>query len=104
GSATAVETPDGAVHPVDGTQDYRATRDAGIYRVLAGDSVLALVAVNPPTEESLLAPAEARNVAAAFGPRLWVIDDAAAWPDAVFRERQGSELGRAALLAMLLLL
>jgi len=104
GSATAVQTPDGVVHPVDGTQDYRATHEAGIYRVLAGDSVIALAAVNPPTSESLLAPAEIASVAAAFGRELRVLDDPESWADAVFTQRQGSELGRAALIAVLLLL
>jgi hypothetical protein len=104
GSATAVQTPDGAVHPVDGTQDFRATREAGVYRVLAGDSLLELVAVNPPVSESLLAPAELATVARALGPELRVIDEAETWSDAVFTERQGRELWRPLMIAVLLLL
>jgi hypothetical protein len=104
GSATAVETPDGVSHPVDGTQDFRATQSAGIYRVVAGDSVLALAAVNPPTSESLLAPADMADVARALGPDLSVLDDQGEWADAVFTQRQGRELWRPLLIAVLLLL
>lgn len=103
-SATAVETPDGVRHPVDGTQDFRATRDDGVYRILGGDSVLALVAVNPPLSESLLDAADEAGVARALGPGARVIDDPEVWRDAVFTERQGRELWRPLLVAVLLLL
>jgi hypothetical protein len=92
------------VHPVDGTQDFRATREAGIYRVLAGDSLLELVAVNPPISESLLATADIAAVAQALGGDLRVIEDPEIWNDAVFAQRQGRELWRPLLLAVLLLL
>jgi hypothetical protein len=104
GSATAVQTPDQVLHPVDGTQDFRATRAAGIYRVLAGDSLLALAAVNPPTSESLLATADVADLARAFGTDLRVVDDPGTWADAVFTQRQGRELWRPLLVAVVLLL
>ena len=103
-AATAVVTPAGVRHPVDGTQDFRATRTAGIYRVLAGDSLLALVAVNPPVRESLLEAAGPELVARAFGIEARVTADLPQWRDVVFTERQGHELGPGLLLAALLLL
>lgn len=103
-AATAVVTPDGVRHPVDGAQDFRVTRTSGIYRVLAGDSVLSLIAVNPPVQESLLEAADRERVAGALGTEARVIADLGAWTDAVFTERQGRELGHELLLAALLVL
>ncbi len=104
GSATAVQTPDGVIHPVDGAQDFRPTSAVGIYRVLAGDSVLALVAVNPPVRESLLAPADPAAVAQALGPDATVIDDLQIWRESIFTRRQGRELWQPLLIAVLILL
>ena len=102
--ATAVVTPDGVRHPVDGAQDFRVTRTSGIYRVLAGDSVLSLIAVNPPVQESLLEAADRERVASVLGTEARVIADLGAWTDAVFTERHGRELGHELLLAALLVL
>ncbi len=103
-AATAVETPEGIRHPVDGAQDFRATRTSGIYRVLAGDSVLSLIAVNPPVRESLLEAADQARVASALGTEARVIADVGAWTEAVFTERRGRELGHELLIAALLVL
>ena len=103
-AATAVVTPDGVRYPVDAAQDFRFTRTPGIYRVLAGDSVLSLVAVNPTIQESLLAGTDRARVARALGSRATVTTDLATWTDAVFTQRQGRELGRELLLVALLLL
>jgi hypothetical protein len=104
-TATAVRAPDGTEYPVDATQDFRATREPGIYRVLAGDSVLDEVAVNPPLRESLLAAADGPALARALGPSMRVLDDdSTAWAAAVFTTRQGSEIWRPLLIAALLLL
>ena len=104
GSATAIETPSGLRQAVDGAQDFRATREAGIYRVLAGDSLLDLVAVNPPLRESLLEPADGSGVEQALGPEARLVADSAAWVDAVFVSHLGEELWRPLLLLALLLL
>lgn len=104
-AATAVRTPDGELHPVDPSQAYRETREAGVYRVLAGDSVLDEVAVNPPLRESLLTPADADQLRRALGPGAQLVDgDSAAWAARVFRTRLGAELWRPLLLAALLVL
>jgi hypothetical protein len=103
-NATGVRAPDGQVRAVDATQDFSATREPGIYRVLAGDSVLDEVAVNPPLRESLLATADPATLARALGPSARVIDDSASWAAAVFTARQGSEVWRPLLAAALLLL
>ncbi|MSR35778.1 MAG: hypothetical protein EXR95_03900 [Gemmatimonadetes bacterium] len=104
-AATAVRSPDGAVHPVDPAQDFRITRDPGIYLVLAGDSVLDEVAVNPPLRESLLAPADVEAVARALGGSARLIDaDSGAWAATAFTTRQGSEIWRPLVAAALLLL
>ena len=103
-AATAVKTPDGVRHPVDASQEFRETRAAGIYRVLAGDSVVDLVAVNPPVRESLLEPADMAAVALALGVDLRVLSDSTAWAQAVFTSRRGEELWRPLLVVALLLL
>ena len=78
--------------------------EAGIYRVLAGDSLLDLVAVNPPLRESLLEPADGSGVEQALGPEARLVADSAAWVDAVFVSHLGEELWRPLLLLALLLL
>ena len=103
-SATAVRTPDGTTHAVDRGQDFRTTREPGIYRVLAGDSVVDAVAVNPPLRESLLAPADADAVVRALGVGTRVLPDSNTWEAAVFASRQGRELWRPLLVVALLLL
>lgn len=103
-TATAIEAPDGTRHPVDPTLAFRPTREPGIYRVLAGDSVLDAVAVNPPARESLLQPAEAIAVVQAFGLGVRIFADSAAWASAVFSSRQGDELWYPIVVIALLLL
>jgi hypothetical protein len=104
-SATAVRSPDGERHPVDPAQSYRATRQPGIYRVLAGDSVIDEVAVNPPLRESLLAPADPEQLRRALGNGARIVsEDSTAWAAEVFTTRLGAELWRPLLLAALLVL
>lgn len=104
-AATVVRTPDGEDHPVDPSQDYRVTRQPGIYRVLAGDSVLDEIAVNPPLSESQLAPADADRIRRALGPDVKLVeDDSTAWAAQVFAARLGRELWRPLLLALLVVL
>lgn len=104
-AATTVRSPDGEDHPVDPSQDYRVTRQPGIYRVLAGDSVLEEIAVNPPLAESQLAPADADRIRRALGPGAKLMeDDSTAWAAEVFTARLGTELWRPLLLALLVVL
>lgn len=100
-AATAVRTPDGAAHAVDGDQPFPATATAGLYRVLAGDSVLQTVPVNSPASETDLRPASTSEVRRAVPGVTAVVDDAAAWPRHIFRAGRGPEPWR--LLAVLIL-
>lgn len=99
-----VEAPDGTRHPVDGTQSFPRTRDAGLYHVLRNDTVVERVAVNPPASESLLDRVTPEELEERVGPGLVRVDDLASWQRAIFTERQGPELWRPLLLAALLLL
>ena len=102
--ATAVEASDGTRHPVDGTQSFRRTRDAGLYRVLRNDTLVERVAVNPPPSESLLGRISRDELEERVGEGLVRADDLASWQRAIFTDRQGPELWRPLLLAALLLL
>ncbi|HSR43045.1 MAG TPA: hypothetical protein VLL48_12750, partial [Longimicrobiales bacterium] len=102
--ATTVAAPDGTLHSVGRSSTAVVSRSAGIYRVLAGDSLLDLVAVNTPLPESRLAPLPSRRLRQLVGPGLVEVERAAAWPRAVFTRRQGPELWRPLLVAAALLL
>lgn len=104
GRATAVETPAGTRHPVDGTQLFRRTDRPGIYRVLAGDTVIDRVAVNVPVRESLPDRLDPDSVRAWLGSGVELVPDEASWTRSVFTRRQGPELWRPLLLLALLLL
>ena len=103
-AATEIETPDGTRHPVDASLDFRPTREAGIYRVLDGDSVIDALAVNPPVRESLLDPVETVVVTQAFGADVRIFTDSTQWAGSVFSSRQGDELGRLLIALALILL
>lgn len=100
-TATAVHTPDGTAHAVDGDQPFLATATSGLYRVFAGDSVLQTVPVNPPATETDLEPASNADVRRAIPGVSTVVDDVAAWPRHIFRSGRGPEPWR--LLAVLVL-
>jgi hypothetical protein len=102
--ADAVLSPDGTRHPTDGTLAFRETRGAGIYSVLAGDSVLEHVAVAPPVRESLLEPIGEDDLDARIGSEVTTVDDPSEWSRGIFMTRQGPELWRPLLAAALILL
>lgn len=102
--ATHVRFPSGAEQPIDGTRTVRGTGEAGFYTFLANDSVLSVVALNPPREESRLLPLDEDEFASAIGAAVFEVDDQDDWEGAVFRARQGPELWWPLLLAVLLLL
>jgi hypothetical protein len=103
GRADAVVGPDGVRLAVEGGAPFRAPAAAGVYRVLAGDSLLAAFVVNPPPRESDLARLEADRLASMVGDGARVVD-AGDWGDAVFLAKRGRETWRwiaaAALLAL----
>ena len=100
-TATMVRTPDGTAHAVDGDQPFLATSTSGLYRVLAGDSVLQTVPVNPPATETHLEPASMSEVRRAIPGISTVVDDAVSWSRHIFRAGRGPEPWR--LLALLVL-
>ncbi|MEK9500610.1 BatA and WFA domain-containing protein [Gemmatimonadota bacterium DH-20] len=104
-AVTEVETPDGERLPVDGSLELRTTRTAGIYRALRGDSLVELLAVNPPVRESLLTPLTDDAAEVLIGSDAEWVDDPGDWSGATFTRRQGYESWRVLLaLALLLLL
>lgn len=104
--ASAVRGPDGTVQPVDGDQPFLETATAGIYQVLAGDSVLASVPVNPPAAEGVLAPASRDEVRRVVRGVDDIVYDASAWARHIFRAGRGPEPWRplAAVIVALLVL
>lgn len=102
--ASAVRPPDGGVLPAQ-PSEYRLGAEAGIYEVLAGDSVIAAYAVNPPADESRLERLQPRRLATALGTRTLVTANTqAGWLNDIYRSRLGHELWRIALLLALVLL
>ncbi len=99
---TAVGDPTGAVTPA-GPSARVIARAPGIYRLMADDSLVQQVAVNPPEAESMLE----RASEAALGELLGDDHDrvgASSWRRSVFASRQGTELWRWLLAAALALL
>jgi hypothetical protein len=103
--ATAVESPDGSRVAAPGGAEYRIGTEPGVYRVLAGDTVAAALAVNPDPAASRLARLDRRSLEARLpGWRLHVTSDAGGWRRAIFRERIGREFWKPLVLALLLVL
>lgn len=102
--ATTVRFPSGTEREVDGTRTVRGTGQAGFYTFLAEDSVVAVVALNPPISESRLDPLDDDVLDSAIGPEVVMADSESEWAREVFRARQGPELWRPFLIAALLLL
>ncbi len=100
---TGIVTPGGTTEPA--SADYRVGIDAGVYRFVAGDSTLGMVAVNPPAAESDLTRIDARRVRALFPANaIFTANNAQEWRTRIYRERVGRELWRTlALLALGLL-
>jgi hypothetical protein len=102
---TAVLRPDEVEERVDASAHYPLGGEPGIYRAMAGDSTLAVFAVNPPAWESELAQAGAGELASLLGG--WSVataDDQDEWASEVYRERLGREIWRPLLLLALVLL
>jgi hypothetical protein len=100
-----VERPDGSTEPVMAGASYRAGSEAGIYRLLRGDSVMSAFAVNPAAETTDLTRLDRRGLEARLpGWQLHVTSDPSAWRRAAFRERLGREMWRTVLMMVLILL
>ncbi len=102
--ATAIRDPQGALHPVDAAQPFRATRWTGLYEILHSDSVVNLVAVNAPASESVLTPVESDDLEALLPGPMTMVSDSARWTRALFSTGQGPEVWRWLLAATVLVL
>lgn len=102
--ATAVRSPEGTTHPVDGTHSFEMTGSPGVYEILRGDSVVSRVAVTPPSGESRLDRADPASLLRRIGPPLHSVADPSDWPERVYLRRRGRELWRPLVAAALLLL
>ncbi|MEZ4417861.1 MAG: BatA and WFA domain-containing protein [Gemmatimonadota bacterium] len=98
----AVADPTGRVVPIENGRAI--TQVAGLYSLLAGDSVVARVAANIATRESLLDPLPIDALRRHLGPGLEVAVDPDAWEARIFARRQGPEIWWPLLLAALLCL
>jgi hypothetical protein len=101
----AVRRPDGVLEQVGDATRYTLGGEPGIYRALAGDSTVAVFAVNPPPSESDLTRAGARELRALLPD--WSVetaDNADEWEADIFRERLGREIWRPLLIVALLVL
>jgi hypothetical protein len=101
---TDIQDPSGTLHPVDGTQPFAATPEAGLYAFLAGDSTLQVLALNAPREESLLHPIETDELRGLLPGPATLVSDSARWTGAVFSAGQGPEIWRWLLVALVLVL
>ena len=103
-AATHVRFPSGREVEIDGTRTVRGTGEAGFYTFVRQDSVLSILALNPPSSESFLEPIEVSDLQEAIGKSVIPIDRTEAWDLSVYRARQGPELWWPLLLGLLLLL
>lgn len=102
--ASRVRGPDSAEHVVDAGQPFFDTRLAGFYEILAGDSVIDVVAVNAPVSEMDLTRASGAELRNAISGVADVAEDLPSWREAIFRARRGSEPWRAMIAALIGLL
>ncbi len=78
-------------------------RAPGLYRLLAGDSLVQQVAVNPPEAESILEPVSDDALSGLLGDD-YDQADASSWRRSIFASRQGTEIWRWLLAAALALM
>ena len=90
--ATHVRFPSGREMEVDGTGTVRGTGEAGPYTFLAADTVLAVMALNPPSEESRLASLDEDEIESAVGSEVTLVTNAGSWAQETYRSRRGPEL------------
>ncbi|HSW28272.1 MAG TPA: BatA and WFA domain-containing protein [Longimicrobiales bacterium] len=102
--ADAVRLPSGVEIPLDGTRMVRATGEPGIYTFLAGDRLVAHEAVNPDAAESDLTAVDPARLRRALGSQVTSVATEGGWRRAIFRARQGPELGRTLVAAVLVIL
>jgi hypothetical protein len=99
----AVTGPDGITESV--SDGFRLGPDAGIYVLMAGDTVAGMIAANPPPVESDLTRVDARGLRTLLpDAEIVIADRPEQWRDRIFRERVGREVWRLLVLLAVLLL
>jgi hypothetical protein len=99
-----VRFPSGRLVEIDATRTVRGTNEAGTYAFVAGDTVVSLVALNPPATESRLDVLPRRDFETAIGSEIDAVSEPDAWGRAVFQTRVGGEAWWPFLLAAAFLL
>ncbi len=89
--ATHVRFPSGREVEIDATRTVRGTSEPGVYAFVAADTLVALVALNPPAGESRLEALDERDYETAVGQEVDAVSRADAWARAVFQTRLGGE-------------
>lgn len=90
--ATGVQDPEGTLHPVNGTGVLRETRLPGVYTIYREDTPISYVALNTPSEESLLERIEASELRGLVDAPLSMVEDSTRWTRSVFASGQGPEV------------
>jgi hypothetical protein len=104
-SADALLGPDDVREPVQPNTSYRLGGTPGIYRVLAGDSLITAFAVNPPAAESQLERLSRRDFEGALsGWNVHTANSAGDWGRTIYQRRLGSEFWRLLLALAVLVL
>lgn len=99
--ATGLGDPLGTLVPLDGTP-ARPVK-TGVYTAIGADGPLGRWVVNPPPEESNLTPVSTGELELRAA-QLKTASDPSAWTNAVFDQRQGPEVWRSLLIALLVVL
>lgn len=92
--ATSIRDPQGVLHPIDDAQLFHATRWAGLYEVLQNDSILGLVAVNTPSQESILKPISSDELRNLLPGSVTFVADSSRWVRSLFSTGKGPEIWR----------
>jgi hypothetical protein len=90
--ATHVRLPSGEELEIDGTRTVRNTGKAGFYTFFSSDTIVSVVALNTPVDESDLERISRDELSVLIGPGVVSVDREEDWARAVFRTRQGPEL------------
>jgi len=101
-TVTAVADPDGTLVPMAEDRRFRVER-AGLYRLMANAEPFATIAVNAPPEESDLRRVDADALEARSDLNAEVVSSGG-WSGEVFRSRQGPEIWRPLLFALIVVL
>jgi len=99
----AIRNPDGTEEAV--SEPWRMGAVTGVYTLLAGDSVVGMIATNPPALESDLARSDARTLRTALhGAEILTADSRDQWRSRIYLESVGREVWRPLILLAVLLL